>query len=242
MTAVAVTTRPSRAGANRRARGFAALVLALVVHAGLFWAFMGRQHDAPVRRTDMSFVVLDAFEAPLKTTTRPSGGDAPGGEQTGGKSTAEAAPDPSNGDGTSSNGRGGRVLAPAAPEVAPAAIATPGGATRAEGPASGLEGGMGGMLAGNAYQRALRRHISPFRLYPAKAAIRRSEGVVVVRFRLDRAGGIQEAWVVRPSPDPVLDQAALDTLWRAEPMPPVPSDIPTPVEVELPVPFRLPSR
>jgi TonB family protein len=99
--------------------------------------------------------------------------------------------------------------------------------------------GGGGGFALNSYQRQLERHISRFRHYPAAAASRGSEGLVVVRFRVGRSGSVEEAWVVRRSSDPSLDDAAIDAVWRAAPMPPVPAGMPAPAEIEAPMPFRL---
>ena len=141
-------------------------------------------------------------------------------------------------------GLGRKLAAETLPAPTPASAPAGGGAKE---PAYQQLGGEGddvllGGFVDNGYRGALLRHIRRFRLYPTDAVVRRAEGVTILRFRVTREGSVEEAWVARRSADPALDRAALETLWRAEPLPAVPDDMPAPVEVELPVPFRLPRR
>lgn len=85
------------------------------------------------------------------------------------------------------------------------------------------------------YRAVLMRHIMRFR-QPLREV--NATGTVIVRFRIDRAGAIVDAWVVGTR-GPVLDEAALATLWRAEPLPGVPAHMAAPLDVEIPIDFRV---
>lgn len=179
---------------------------------------------------------------PVQALSSAAASDAdPGGSGEPSGGSEPATKPPSEGE---DEGQGRKSLADALP--APTPIPAPVG-----GEVQGLlydqpgEDGDDVLLGGfvdNGYRGALLRHIRRFRLYPTEAVVRRAEGVTILRFRVTREGAVEEAWVARRSADPALDRAALETLWRAEPLPAVPGDMPAPVEVELPVPFRLPRR
>ena len=85
------------------------------------------------------------------------------------------------------------------------------------------------------YRSVLMRHIMRFR-QPLREAS--ATGTVIVRFRIDRTGAIVDARVVGTR-GPVLDEAALATLWRAEPLPGVPSHMAAPLDIEMPIDFRV---
>lgn len=76
-----------------------------------------------------------------------------------------------------------------------------------------------------------------FRRYPHAARARRIEGVVQMRVSVARDGRLLALSVEQSSGQPTLDQAALDTFRRAEPLPPVPDERPAPVELSFPVEF-----
>lgn len=76
-----------------------------------------------------------------------------------------------------------------------------------------------------------------FRRYPHAARARRIEGIVQMRVSVARDGRLLSLSVERSSGQPSLDQAALDTFRRAEPLPPVPDERPAPVELSFPVEF-----
>jgi protein TonB len=76
-----------------------------------------------------------------------------------------------------------------------------------------------------------------FRRYPHAARERRIEGVVQMRVSVARDGRLLALSVEQSSGQPMLDQAALDTFRRAEPLPPVPDERPAPVELSFPVEF-----
>lgn len=84
-----------------------------------------------------------------------------------------------------------------------------------------------------ALHAALQRH----QRYPDGARWRRSEGTPMVQFRLRRDGAVLEARLLRSSGDPELDAAALATIQRAAPLPPMPPDYPAP-ERDFTIPLR----
>ena len=82
-------------------------------------------------------------------------------------------------------------------------------------------------------------HLERFRRYPARARAARQKGAVYVRFTMNRAGILLSSAIVQKSGSFDLDQAALDTLKRAQPLPAIPADRPDVVELTIPVEFRL---
>lgn len=68
-------------------------------------------------------------------------------------------------------------------------------------------------------QLAVRQHLERFKYYPASARRRGIEGVVEVSFDLDGEGRASTLQVTEGSGYSVLDQAALQTVRRAEPFP-----------------------
>lgn len=216
----------------------ASVLAAVAVHGVLFWLISSgtRGDESALGNYDAG-----AFEAPVVMLDLPGASSpnatAGGGVAVGG--VAEPTPADLGSGGSASRGVGkdaGEGGAFSMAEAIAAVSALPDGAGQ---DAAAARGGTRGALD-DAYQRLLLKHIRAFRLYPREAAQRRAEGIVVIRFRVARDGQIEEAWIARRSRDADLDQAALETLWRAEPLPAVPASLPAPAEVELPVPFRLP--
>jgi len=89
------------------------------------------------------------------------------------------------------------------------------------------------------WEAQLLTHLERFRRYPARARAARQQGTVYIEFRMNRAGNVLSASVLRSSGSPSLDQAALDTLKRAQPLPPIPEDRPDVVELTVPVEFYI---
>lgn len=87
------------------------------------------------------------------------------------------------------------------------------------------------------WEARLLSHLEKYRRYPAAARIRREEGIAYVTFRMNRAGAVLSAEIVRSSGSAMLDRAALDTLKRAQPLPAIPDDKPDPLELSVPVEF-----
>lgn len=84
--------------------------------------------------------------------------------------------------------------------------------------------------------------LEKYRRFPDSARARRRQGVVFVRFRLDRPGRLLWSRVERSSGSGELDRAALDTLRRAQPLPAIPADRPQEVELVVPVEFFIAPR
>lgn len=139
------------------------------------------------------------------------------------------------------------------PTVAPAAIERGEDGseqTHAPSPAREASDGAGAAAslqqAGNAnvgsdYQRRLLAHIQPFKRYPDQANRAGVRGVVQLIFELDRQGHVLGVWVARSSGSAILDAAAVDTVRRAAPLPPIPAALPGDLTIQLPVEFEGPS-
>lgn len=87
------------------------------------------------------------------------------------------------------------------------------------------------------WQALLLAHLEKHRRYPARARAARQQGVVHVSFRMNRQGQVLSSSVLRSSGHAALDQAAIDTLRRAQPLPRIPDDRPDVVELTIPVEF-----
>jgi protein TonB len=82
-------------------------------------------------------------------------------------------------------------------------------------------------------------HLERFRRYPARARAARQQGTAHIHFAMNRVGTVLSSAIVRKSGSFDLDQAALDTLRRAQPLPNIPADRPDVVELTIPVTFSL---
>ncbi|SFG34199.1 protein TonB [Novosphingobium sp. CF614] len=93
--------------------------------------------------------------------------------------------------------------------------------------------------ASQSWEARLLAHLEQYRRFPARARAARQQGTVQIRFRMNRAGSILTASVQRSSGFATLDQAALDTLKRAQPLPAIPKGRPDEIELTIPVEFYL---
>ena len=76
--------------------------------------------------------------------------------------------------------------------------------------------------------------------YPSSAKSRRQEGLVQVAFTVDQGGRVTSSRVTRSSGIPALDQAALDMVRRASPVPAPPPEIASSaLRLAVPVDFSL---
>jgi protein TonB len=85
------------------------------------------------------------------------------------------------------------------------------------------------------FEGLLLARIEQFRRYPPDAARQGKQGVVHLRFRMDRRGRVLTAEVAESSGVPALDAEAIRTLRRAEPLPEIPADRPAMLDVSVPV-------
>ena len=120
---------------------------------------------------------------------------------------------------------------PPAPPAPPAPQAGPAPATSAA-PASDAPGNAQDNWEGRVLARLERS-----KRFPAAARSRREQGVVTIRFRLDRHGHVLSSSIARSSGSRILDAEALATLERAEPLPPIPPGRPDEIEILVPIEF-----
>ena len=66
-------------------------------------------------------------------------------------------------------------------------------------------------------------HLNRYKRYPESARMRRQEGVVSVRFTMDRTGHVLSWELAKTSGSEALDREAQDLLKRAEPLPALPT-------------------
>jgi protein TonB len=74
------------------------------------------------------------------------------------------------------------------------------------------------------YLSRLEAHLNAYKNYPYEARIHREEGIVQLRFSLDRSGHVLSYDVVRSSGFASLDAEARQMIRRADPFPPMPVD------------------
>jgi len=90
------------------------------------------------------------------------------------------------------------------------------------------------------FQQMLEDHIAQYkRAVDAPARFDRKDVVVTVRFVMDREGHVVDSWVQTSSGIDALDNEALLTLRRAEPLPPIPAALPGRFEILMPLSFNL---
>jgi protein TonB len=94
--------------------------------------------------------------------------------------------------------------------------------------------------AASAYQRLLLSHIYRYLRYPAGVEPSQMHGVVQVVFAMQRDGTVMETWVRTSSGHLQLDEAATETIRRAEPLPRIPPGLPDKLTILLPVSFDAP--
>ena len=87
------------------------------------------------------------------------------------------------------------------------------------------------------WQAQLRAHLERRQRYPGAARARGQEGVVQIRFSIDGNGNVLSAQVVRSSGHAALDEAVVDLMRRASPVPAPPPDVPR--TITAPVRFNL---
>jgi protein TonB len=102
-----------------------------------------------------------------------------------------------------------------------------------------LAGSAGGSPAAASFQRQLLAHIEKYRRFPDEARRDRQEGTVDVLFAMDRNGLVLGIWIKRSSGYPALDKEAVATVLRAQPLPAIPSELPEPLNITLPIDYGL---
>jgi periplasmic protein TonB len=87
------------------------------------------------------------------------------------------------------------------------------------------------------FRATLLRHIARFQRYPRAAHADALEGTVKAMFAVKRDGRLLGVWITGSSGKAILDQAAIDTIQRAQPLPPIPAALPDPISVEISLGF-----
>lgn len=82
----------------------------------------------------------------------------------------------------------------------------------------------------SAYQHRLYEAIARSSRYPAEARRAHLSGVTILAFTLDRAGNVVDSWIQKSSGSEMLDNAALEALERARPLPPLPAGYPARID------------
>ncbi len=83
-------------------------------------------------------------------------------------------------------------------------------------------------------------HLNRRKVYPPEARKARQQGVVTVRFTVDRNGSVSGTSIKRSSGHDILDQATLDLLQRVAPLPRMPSSMQREsVTLSLPIDYSL---
>jgi protein TonB len=135
------------------------------------------------------------------------------------------------------------TLAQAATAAPPAAASEPAPASR-EQPRKGTPDGLDPNISagnGRSYAAKVRSWLYANRIYPKRARMRHEEGVVRVRFILDRQGNLLEGGLIGGSGVPALDEEGVAVLSRASPFPAAPREIPGErIEFIVPIEFVLP--
>ena len=96
-------------------------------------------------------------------------------------------------------------------------------------------------VAEESYGKRLVEHLNKSKRYPASAAARHASGETIVAFTVDGEGKVTESSIVRSSGEADLDQASLEMLVRAQPLPKFPEKSTSPQRFSLPVIFRMKS-
>jgi protein TonB len=78
-----------------------------------------------------------------------------------------------------------------------------------------------------------------FRHYPGDSQRARQQGTAYLRFRVGRDGHVLSSSLERSSGVPALDEAALETLRKADPFPKIPADRPDQIELVVPIEFSI---
>ena len=87
------------------------------------------------------------------------------------------------------------------------------------------------------FQQALLRHIARYQRYPNAARSLHLEGKVDTLFAMSRDGTLLGVWVRTSSGQILLDNEAIDTIRRAQPLPRIPSELPDRLSIHLQLVF-----
>lgn len=87
------------------------------------------------------------------------------------------------------------------------------------------------------FRNTLLRHIASYQRYPKAGQRDRLQGTVDTVFSIGRDGRLLGVWIKTSSGAAALDQAAIDTIRRAQPLPVIPAALPDPLKIEVALGF-----
>ena len=94
--------------------------------------------------------------------------------------------------------------------------------------------------ATTSWQSRLQAHLARFKRYPPEAQMRRHEGTPMLRFSMTRDGRVLSFGLAGSSGHELLDQEALSLIQRAQPLPPLPPEVPqSTIQLVVPLRFQL---
>lgn len=87
------------------------------------------------------------------------------------------------------------------------------------------------------FQAALLSHVARYQRYPNAARSLQLQGKVDTQFAMSRDGQLLGVWVRTSSGQMVLDKEAVETIRRAQPLPPIPPELPDRLNIHLQLVF-----
>ncbi|AXE30224.1 hypothetical protein DK842_10105 [Chromobacterium phragmitis] len=243
-------SRPSRpddpAGWRLGPRGWRclALLLCVALHlaaltAGLWWPGRQKAATAPAETPAMQWLAGggDPVPAERRISERASAA-ASASRRAPSERQAGVAPDARRAPATRAAGQPLPAVnqEPPSPKAAqdqqPSQAAAPRPASRQSDSARASQGR-------DSWEARVLARLERYRQYPAASRLRGDEGTVYLSLRVDREGRVLAAQLSRGSGHPTLDQAALDTAYRAAPLPRIPEGLPDTLELAVPVEYFL---
>lgn len=209
-----------RLRASHGRRNLAAVVIALAVHAGLISILAFRMSQPPT---------YEAYEEPAFTLTlapqpKPPVPETPR-EQPKTRQVSRPEPPPFT---------PREVVAPPNLPIPPLAVRPPPPPEpappqpAAEAPPTAAPASASGRAT---FQSLVLSRIERARRYPPAARARREEGIATVAFTMSRGGKVSAVSIQSSTGSSLLDREAMETVRRAQPLPPVPEDIEAPLRL-----------
>ncbi len=111
-------------------------------------------------------------------------------------------------------------------------------------PGSNVSGGSNAAAAASGARKSwyaeVAAHLARHKHYPMRARRMRHEAIVTLRFVVERDGSVRQSEIIGPSEYRALNQAVEEMLERAQPLPPIPKELPgDEVSLSIPVAFKL---
>lgn len=200
--------------------GLLATLASTLIHGGAAAVLLATAtvpHGQPVQQLEPHAVSIDLIDA----SQMDAGAEAPAAA-----STEAAATLTEIGDVTPSGAPGPRATASAtaAGDSAPAQASAPDPGAVSD------------------YYLRLESHLARFHRYPQTSLSPRPSGMVRVALIVRRDGHLMDAWIETSSGVVMLDEAALQTLRKAEPLPVLPATLPGAIDLIVPLKYAVGAR